>query len=63
MPSLPTFESIASALDVSMDSLKGGKAENTEYRFVSSLMELNKLTAEKRDAFIEFLSVNIKYFR
>ena len=63
MPSLPTFESIADALGVSMDSLKGNAAENTEYRFVTSLMELNQLTPEKREAFIEFLSVNIKYFR
>lgn len=63
MPSLPTLDSIACALGVSMDSLKGGTAHNPERTFITSLMEINGLSEENKEKFLDFISSNIKYFK
>ena len=63
MPSLPTLDSIACALHVGLDFLKGGQAQNAEYRFIHSLMELSGLPEENRERFMDFISTNIKYFK
>jgi len=63
MPSLQTIDNIAVALDVSIDFLKGNNEHGTEYQFINSLMELNNLTEEARKLFIDFINVNIKYFK
>ena len=63
MPSLPTLDSIACALGVSIDFLKGGAPSGAEYQFISSLMEVNGLSEENRARFIDFISTNIKYFK
>lgn len=63
MPSLPTIDSIACALNVSIDSLKGGGRSTAEHQFISSLMEVNSLSEENRARFIDFISNNIKYFK
>lgn len=63
MPSLPTIDSIACALHVSIDFLKGNTLYNTEYQFINSLMEINGLSEEGRERFIDFISANIKYFK
>jgi len=63
MPSLQTIDSIACALHVSIDSLLKGSFENTEYKFISSLMDLNDLSPKNRERFIDFLQCNIKYFK
>lgn len=63
MPSLPTLDSIACALHVTMDSLKGDGQSTPEYRFIQSMMELNQLSPEKRERFIDFVSTNLQYFR
>ena len=62
MPSLPTIDSIACALHVSIDSLKGNAEYNTEFQYISSIMELNQLSEEQKARFIDFISSNIKYF-
>ena len=62
-PSFPTIDSIASALNVSIDFLKGNTAYNAEYKFINSLMEINKLSDENKEIFIDFISTNIKYFK
>ena len=56
MPSLPTIDSIACALDVSIDFLKGNMEYDTEHKFIN-LSEYNK------QKFIDFISTNIKYFK
>ena len=63
MPSLTTLDSIACALNVSMDSLISGGAPDTEHKFLLSLMEINGLTEEEKARFIDFISMNIKYFK
>lgn len=63
MPSLPTIDSIACALGVSIDQLKGETQHLAEHQFIQSLIELNGLTAEARKRFIDFISTNIKYFK
>lgn len=63
MPSFPTIDSIACALDVSIDFLKGNTVHNAEHRFITSLMELNGLNEERKERFIDFISTNIKYFK
>lgn len=63
MPSLPTIDSIACALNVSIDELKGSTAFQTERKFISSLIELNSLSEENKERFIEFISTNIKFFK
>ena len=63
MPSLPTIDSIACALKVSIDLLKGAPEAPIDPRLLQTLMELNGLTPEKREQFLDFLSSNIKYFK
>lgn len=62
-PSFPTIDSIASALNVSIDFLKGNTEYNAEYKFINSLMEINKLSDKNKEIFIDFISTNIKYFK
>jgi len=62
-PSLPTMDSIADALGVSMDQLMHGQQQNAEYQFIKSLMEVNGLTRESKERFIDFINTNIKYFK
>lgn len=63
IPSLQTIDSLACALNVSIDSLLHGVQENTEYKFISSLMELNDLSPHNKEQFIDFIQSNIKYFK
>ena len=63
IPSLPTIDSIASALNVSIDFLKGNIEYNAEYKFIKSLIEINKLSDDNKEKFIDFISANIKYFK
>lgn len=63
MPSFPTIDSIACALQVSIDFLKGTVKYNTEYQFINSLMEINGLGEPEKARFIDFISTNIKYFK
>jgi len=63
IPSLQTIDSIACALNVSIDSLLHSRQKNAEHKFFSSLMELNELTPQKKEQFIDFIQANIKYFK
>ena len=63
MPSLPTVDSIACALGVSIDQLKGDTRDLAEHQFIHSLIELNELTSENRKRFVDFISTNIKFFK
>lgn len=63
IPSLSTIDNIASALNVGIDFLKGNIEHNTEYKFITSLMELNSLSENSKEKFIDFISTNIKYFK
>ena len=63
MPSLETIDSIACALNVSIDFLKGNNEYITEYQYINSLMEINGLSEDKKERFIEFIGTNIKYFK
>ena len=63
IPSFPTLDSIACALNVSIDFLKGNIEYNKEYRFINSIIEINKLSDDKKEMFIDFISTNIKYFK
>ena len=63
MPSLQTIDSIACALNVSIDFLKGNVEYNTEYKFINSLIEINSLSDCSKKKFIDFISTNIKYFK
>lgn len=63
MPSLQTIDSIACALNVSIDFLKGNIEYNTEYKFINSLIEINSLSDYSKKKFIDFISTNIKYFK
>ena len=63
IPSFPTLDSIACALNVSIDFLKGNIEYNKEYRFINSLIEINNLSEDKKEMFIDFISTNIKYFK
>jgi len=63
MPSLATMDSIACALNVSIDYLKDNTEHDTEYQFINSLMEINRLSKRNKDNFIDFISTNIKYFK
>ena len=62
-PSLTTMDAIACALHVSIDFLKGDTALDTEHKFLEGMMEMNRLSGEKREKFIDFISTNIKYVR
>lgn len=63
MPSLVTMDSIACALNVSIDALKGNAGHDTEHKFISSLIEINELSSENRERFIDFICTNIKFFK
>lgn len=63
MPSLVTIDSIASALHVSIDSLKGKWEYNTEYQFICNMMEIHQLNNAQKEKFMDFISTNIKYFK
>ncbi len=63
MPSFSTIDNIACALGVSIDSLKGNYKHNTEYQYIQSLMDINNLSKEKKEKFIDFINTNIKYFK
>ena len=63
MPSLPTIDSIACALDVSIDFLKGNMEYATEHKFIKNIMEINNLSEYNKQKFIDFISTNIKYFK
>ncbi len=63
MPSLPTIDSIACALNVSIDFLKGNIEYNTEYKLITSIIEINDLSEYNKQKFIDFISTNIKYFK
>ena len=63
MPSLETIDSIACALGVGIDLLKGDVLRGNEYRFLSSLMELNGLSEDGKEKFIDFISTNIRFFK
>jgi len=63
MPSLSTMDSIACALGVGIDYLNGNNEQQREHRFISSLMEINGLSDENRDKFMDFISTNVKYFK
>ena len=63
MPSLQTICNIACALNVGIDYLIGNVEHNAEYKYINSLMELNNLTDENKEKFIDFINTNIKYFK
>ena len=63
MPSLETIDNIAHALNVGIDFLKGSPEHGTEYQFINSLMEINGLSEEGKEKFIDFISTNVKYFK
>lgn len=63
-PSLQTIVNIANSLGVSIDSLLNKSTQySTEQQFLSSVMEINNLSAEKKAQFIDFINTNIKYFK
>ncbi|MCC8048754.1 MAG: helix-turn-helix domain-containing protein [Oscillospiraceae bacterium] len=63
MPSLPTIDSIACALNVGIDFLKSGAEQGSEYKFISSVMDINAMTDDQRDRFIDFISTNVRFFK
>ena len=62
-PSLQTIDSIACALDVGIDFLNGNVLHNTEHKFITSIIEINGLSEDSKERFIDFISTNIKYFK
>ena len=63
MPSLQTIDRIARALNVSIDSLMGDPEYDTERMFINSLMEINELSEQKKEKFLDFIHTNLKYFK
>ena len=63
MPSLQTIDRIARALNVSIDSLMGDPEYDTERMFINSLMEINELSEQNKEKFLDFIHTNIKYFK
>lgn len=63
IPSLPTMDSIARALNVGIDYLSGYTERPSEYQYINSLIELNELTPESKERFLDFISTNIRYFK
>ncbi len=62
--SLDTISNIATALNVSIDLLiHEGKEISSEYSYITSLMEINKLSDPNKERFIGFVMENIKYFK
>ena len=62
-PSLQTIDSIACALNVSIDFLKNGNSSMVEQNFISTLIELNELEESNKTRFLDFIQTNIKYFK
>ncbi len=62
-PNLLTMDSIACALDVSIDFLKGNMKYDTEHKLTTSIIEMNDLSENNKQKFIDFISTNIKYFK
>ncbi|MBQ7120049.1 MAG: helix-turn-helix transcriptional regulator [Oscillospiraceae bacterium] len=62
-PSFATIDSIASALNVGIDFLKGNMEHGAEYRFIQSIMEMNNLSEKEKAKFIEFISSSVKFFK
>ena len=63
VPSLQTIDSIACALNVSIDFLKDGAKPTSEQSFISSLAEINDLDEQNKEKFMDFIVTNIKYFK
>lgn len=63
MPSLQTIDSIAWALNVSIDFLLGNPEQNVDYKYINSLMEINDLSQENKARFLDFIHNTIKYFK
>jgi transcriptional regulator with XRE-family HTH domain len=63
MPSLQTIDNIACALNVSIDFLMGKIEYSKEHNFVYSLIEINSLSEQNREKFIDFIGSTIKYFK
>ena len=63
MPSLQTIENVANALNVSIDFLMGKIEYSKEHKFIYSLIEINSLSEENKEKFVDFISVAIKYFK
>lgn len=65
IPSLQTIDRIACALNVGIDYLNGygNGMISTEYKFITSIIEINGLSEDNRERFIDFISTNIKYFK
>lgn len=63
VPSLPTMERIANALHVGIDYLIAYTERPGEYQYINGLMELNELTPENKERFLDFISTNIRYFK
>ncbi len=62
--SLDTINNIAKALNVSIDFLIREDSEiSSEYSYITSLMEVNKLSDSEKEKFIGFVMENIKYFK
>lgn len=62
-PSLQTIDSIACALNVGIDFLNGNVLHSTEHKFITSIIEINGLSEDSKERFIDFISTNIKYFK
>jgi len=45
------------------DFLNGNILHNTEHKFITSLIEINGLSEDNKERFIDFISTNIKYFK
>ena len=64
LASIQALDSLSVALDISLDNLVHNyDYNNTEYQYIKSLIEINDLTKENRERFIDFLNTNIKYFK
>ena len=63
VPSLPTIDSIACALNVSIDFLKGDTNYNADYLLANIVSEVNQLEDSNKELFIDFIRANIKYFK
>lgn len=63
VPSLPTMNSIANALNVGIDYLIAYTERPSEYHYINSLIEVNELTPENKERFLDFISSNIRYFK
>ena len=64
--SLQTIDKIACALGVGIDYLKGNEWDieiSKEYKYISSLIEINNLSKEGKEKFIDFINATIKYFK